>query len=271
MGINVVMVAGQVMIIYVGGKAFKVERLNAAQWGYSIVLGFLSIPVGMAIRLFPDDLAARMVPSFLKRRPKGPELTISDEEEQFRFPKPLADVKEELGFLKRVKGGRLNNLKFKMQETRDAILPRSRSGSRSRDESIPQTPEGQDDTFNSPIAGGHSPDSRKRSRSNRSRSNSALGATTVMAGIIAGSVAGWSPIERNLEDGDSMQFARGGRGRAELEERDGVEIHPATDPNDPVIPENPHSSNAPPSQIPELTPAPADIKDTKAASEQKSS
>jgi len=272
MGINVVMIGGQVMIIYVGGKAFKVERLNAAQWGYSIVLGFLSIPVGMAIRLFPDDLAARLVPGFLKRRPKGPELTISDEEEQFRFPKPLADVKEELGFLKRVKGGRLNNLKFKMQETRDAILPRSRSGSRSRDDSIPQTPEGQEDTFNSPINGSHSPDSRKRSRSNRSRSNSALGATTVMAGIIAGSVAGWSPIERNHEDGDSMKFARGSRGRAELEERDGVEIHPATAPDDPIIAENPHNSNAPPSQIAEITPSPAEAKETKpASSEQKSS
>jgi len=254
MGINVVMVGGQVMIIFVGGKAFSVVHLNAAQWGYSVVLGFLSIPVGMVIRLIPDELAARLVPSFLKRRPKGPELTISDEEEQFRFPKPLADVKEELSFLKRVKGGRLNNLKFKMQETRDAILPRSRSGSRSRD-SIPQTPEVQEDSFNLPIAGSHSPDSRKRGRNNRSRSNSALGASTVMAGIIAGSVAGWSPIERNYDDGDSLKFSRGQKGRSELEERDDVEIHPGTAPNDTIVTENPRNLVGPPSQIPEVTPA----------------
>ncbi|KAG9248720.1 hypothetical protein BJ878DRAFT_309245 [Calycina marina] len=258
LGINVVMIAGQVMIIYIGGKAFNVERLNGAQWGYSIVLGALSIPIGMVIRLFPDDLAARLVPSFLKSRARGPELTISDEEQQFKFPQPLADVKEELGFLKRVKGGRLNNLRFKLEETRDAILPRSRSGSRSREGSIPQTPEGsQEDTFNSPIAG-HSPDSRKRSRSNRSRSNSALGATTVMAGIIAGSVAGWSPIERNYEDNDSMRFPRGQKGRHDLEDRDGVELHPATAADDPVLASNPHSSKLPPSQLPELTPLPAD-------------
>ena len=258
MGINVVMVGGQVLIIFVGGKAFNVVRLNGAQWAYSIVLGFLSIPVGAAIRLIPDELLLRLIPDYLKRRPKGPEVTISDEEEQFRFPKPLADVKEELSFLKRVKGGRLNNLKFAMQQTRDQLLPRSRSGSRSRsNSSIPQTPSGEsqrEDSFPTPEAHKNS-ESRKRGRSNRSRSNSALGATTVMAGIIAGSVAGWSPIERNYEN-DTMPFSRS-RGRAELEANDHIEIHPDTKPDDQIIVESPQALEAPPSQIPEVTPVPA--------------
>lgn len=248
------------MIMYIGGKSFNVVRLNGAQWAYSIVLGFLSIPVGAVIRLVPDELIVRLIPDYLKRRPRGPELTISDEEEYFRFPKPLADVKEELSFLKRVKGGRLNNLKFKMQQTRDNLIPRSRSGSRSRD-SLPQTPDlQQEDSYNFPTgahspAGGHSPDSRKR-RANRSRSNSALGATTVMAGIIAGSIAGWSPIERGHGDNDSIRFSPS-RGRSELEGREDVEIHPGTASNDPIITENPHNLRAPPSQVEEVTPAPA--------------
>jgi len=253
------MVGGQVMIIFVGGKAFNVRRLNGAQWAYSIVLGFLSIPVGAAIRMVPDELISRLIPDYLKHRPKGPELTISDEEEHFRFPKPLADVKEELSFLKRVKGGRLNNLKFKIQETRDNLMPRSRSGSRSRD-SLPQTPDHQPEDSFGFQAGGHSPgpslDSRNRRRANRSRSNSALGATTVMAGIIAGSVAGWSPIERGHGDNDSLRFTRA-RGRSDLEARDDVEIHPGTAPDDPIITENPHNLSAPPSQVDEVTPAPA--------------
>ncbi|KAH8665938.1 hypothetical protein BGZ60DRAFT_378380 [Tricladium varicosporioides] len=252
-GINVIMVGGQVMIIFVGGKAFNVVRINGAQWAYSIVLGALSIPVGACIRLVPDELILKLIPDYIKNRPKGPEVTISDEEEQFRFPKPLADVKEELSFLKKVKGGRLNNLKFAMQQTRDQWLPRSRSGSRSRTNSIPQTPNGenqQEDTFGTPQP---TPESRKRGRSNRSRSNSALGATTVMAGIIAGSVAGWSPIERNY-DTDSVRFPR--NGRQELENRDDVVVHPATAPSDPVVTENPRSYDLPPSQVEEITTAP---------------
>lgn len=250
------MVGGQVMIIFIGGKAFSVVRLNGAQWAYSIVLGFLSIPVGAMIRLVPDELLIRLIPAYLKRKPKGPELTISDEEQQFHFPQPLSDVKEELSFLKRVKGGRLNNLKFKMQDARDNWLPRSRSGSRSRsNSSLPQTPNNGevDDSFNTqPPA--PTPESRKRGRSSRSRSNSALGATTVMAGIIAGSVAGWSPIERGYGDNESMRFSRS-QGRSELESRDDVEIHPDTKQDDPIITENPHSLGLPPSQVSEVTPA----------------
>ena len=77
-----------------------------------------------------------------------------------------------------------------------------------------------------------------------------------MAGIIAGSVAGWSPIERNYGDNDSMKFTRA-RGRSELEAIDSVDIHPGTSPSDPIITENPHNLNAPPSQVKEITPAPA--------------
>ncbi len=250
------MVGGQVMIIFVGGKAFSVVRLNAAQWAYSIVLGFLSIPIGASIRLIPDELLLRIIPDYLKKRQKKPQVTISDEEQQFRFPKPLADVKEELSFLKRVKGGRLNNLKFAVKEARDQWIPRSRSGSRSRSNSIPQTPTGeQQEDSSTPKPPRLTPESRKRGRSNRSRSNSALGATTVMAGIIAGSVAGWSPIERSYNDNDSMRFSR--NARSELGSRDDAQIHPGTKPDDLLITENPHNLSAPPSQIPEISPVPA--------------
>lgn len=259
MGINVIMVGAQVMIIFVGGAAFNVTRLNGAQWGYSIVLGFLSIPVGAAIRCVPDELLIRFTPAFLKKRRKTPEVTISDEEAQFKFPQPLADVKEELSFLKKVKGGRLNNLKFAVQQARESVMPRSRSGSRSREESaVPQTPTGENqngDTLGSPPP--PTPESRRRGRSNRSRSNSALGATAVMAGIIAGSVAGWSPIERGYNDSESARFPRSSNARSDLESRDDVEIHPDTKPDDPVILDEPRKLDLPPSQIPELSPAPA--------------
>lgn len=242
------MVGGQVMIIYVGGKAFNVVHLNGAQWAYSIILGFFSIPIGACLRLIPDEFILSLIPDFLKGGPKGPELLISDEEEHFRFPKPLADVKEELSFLKKVKGGRLNNLKFAMQQTRDTFLPRSRSSSHSRNDSNPQTPVlEQENSFGSPVQT-LSPESRRRSRSGRSRSNSALGATAVMAGIIAGSVAGWSPIERTSADNDNMGFPRS-RAKSDLETRDGILINTDTTPNDQAVTESPQKLGAPASQV----------------------
>jgi Ca2+-transporting ATPase len=66
--ILLIMIGGQTMIIFVGGVAFQVTRLNGAQSGYSIVLGFLSLPVGMIIRLIPDELVRKCLPGYLKRK-----------------------------------------------------------------------------------------------------------------------------------------------------------------------------------------------------------
>lgn len=219
-GISIIMCAGQVLIIFVGGAAFNIADggQSGIMWGTAILLGFLSIPIGVVIRLVPDSLLEKLVPESLKRRAqsKVPELAISDDDERFQhYPAAFADVRDELAFLKRLKGGRINNLKFAMKHPRETFIPKYKSPSHSRQNSrsnsvrLPTTPT-RENSFSSTggggaAAGSGTPDSRKRSRSMRSRSNSVLGAATLMTGIVAGSIgaAGWSPIER---PGDWQQF-----------------------------------------------------------------
>lgn len=204
-GISAIMCGGQVLIIFVGGHAFQIaeEGQSSTLWGIAIVLGFISIPFGIVIRLVPDSFLLALIPEFLKKRANNvPGLTISDEEMNM-YPEPLADVRDELNFLRRMKGGRLNNLKFAIAHPKEAVeMVRSRSPSHSRSNSLnaPQTPI-QDNPFEgSPIA---TPSSGKRPRSTRSRSNSALGAPTVMAGIVAAGVAaGWQPMARSDEESE---------------------------------------------------------------------
>ncbi|KAM3558940.1 hypothetical protein MY1884_003722 [Beauveria asiatica] len=196
--ISAIMCGGQVLIIFFGGAAFQIAKHQSpTMWAIAIVLGAISIPVGIIIRLIPDSLVIALVPNFLKHRSsKVPGVTISDEEMEM-YPEPLADVRDELNFIRRMKGGRLNNLKFAMQHPKE-MLTRSRSPSHSRSNSVnaPQTPV-REDSFPYPAT----PESRNRSRSNRSRSNSALGAPTVMAGIVAAGVAaGWQPMGRRSVD-----------------------------------------------------------------------
>jgi len=62
--INLIMVGGQVLIIFVGGEAFKITPLNGKEWGLSIGLGAISVPWGAVIRTFPDAWAAAMAPHF---------------------------------------------------------------------------------------------------------------------------------------------------------------------------------------------------------------
>lgn len=252
-GINLIMIGGQFLIIYVGSTAFSVHRLNGAQWGYSIVLGALSIPVGIIMRLLPDELITSVVPeSFrLSRKPK---VVVTDEENPFQYNQGIMEIKEELSFIKRYKGGRLNNLRFTMKHPREAILH-----GRSRSElSLPVTPqlEQGESAGEAPIPlAPPTPESRRRSRG-RSRSNSAL-AGAAMAGIVAGSIGGWSPItDPNEAGGGSLKFARI-RSKSDLSKEVPLEVHPDTREEDPVFVENPvrAAGGQPPSQSVLTTPA----------------
>lgn len=212
----------QVLIVFVGNVAFKIAEAPAGTsdpqgptlWAVAIVLGFVSIPFGMVIRLIPDSLLLKLIPDYLKRRRSVPGLAVTDEEAFSAYPPIFGEVRDELTFLKRFKGGRLNNLRFAMTHPRE-LMQRSRSPSHSRANSVaaPQTPN-REDSLGSNGAPAASPEKepRKRSRSMRSRSNSALGAPTVMAGIVAAGVAaGWSPMDRSTsreESSGRSQIAR---------------------------------------------------------------
>ncbi|KAF6843149.1 calcium-transporting atpase [Colletotrichum musicola] len=165
-----IMAAGQVLIVFVGDAAFKVTRLNGPQWGISLVLGFLSIPVGVLIRLVPDSICVATVRPIGKvwaKIPKWKRKKKQDEEDDAEHlggvKETLMEIREDLAFLKRIKGGRINQISeviMKPREYRERT--RSRSGSRSS------------------------------SRHNMSPMKSALG----MPGILAASVGGLSPVER---------------------------------------------------------------------------
>ena len=223
-GIQFIIVAGQILIVYIGGQAFSIHRLNRAQWIYSIVLGFLSIPVGTFIRLIPDDFIRRCIPKWLKRKTKKPQLVVSDEERQAQY-NPFEEIRQELTFMKKVRGGRLKGFTYKLQHPREA-LSRSRSGSRSQLNSKPQTPVDDHGGGDSGGLAPPTPESRRSGsrRTGRSRSNSTFGPAAAMAGIVAGSIGGWSPIAPQSDDGHSGFSFR----RSEAEDRGSLEITPSS-------------------------------------------
>lgn len=65
--INLIMIGGQVLIVFVGGEAFRITRLDGKEWGLSIGLGAISIPFGVLIRLLPDSWVTACLPGFVRR------------------------------------------------------------------------------------------------------------------------------------------------------------------------------------------------------------
>jgi P-type Ca2+ transporter type 2C len=252
-GIQFLIVGGQILIMFVGGQAFSINRINGAQWGYSLVLGALSIPVAVIIRLIPDELFTRLIPPMPMRKKRAPEFMLEDDDEKVTWNPALEEIREELQFLKKIRGGRISELTYKLQHPRDAFMPRSRSPSRTRSNSeLPQTPDGEPPSAETLTGSPATPEKAKRRP--RASSNSVFGPATAMAGIIAGSVAGgWSPIERRPDELETIRFARS-RSHSGVEGTPGMEIHPATAAEDPVFAQTTPRAGVPPSQDPELAP-----------------
>lgn len=249
-GIQLIIIGGQVLIIFVGGQAFSVKRLDeGSQWAVSIVLGAISVPIAVIIRLIPDGFIRNIIPHFWHRNKQdGPELVVSDEDRRYEWNPALEEIRDQLAFIKSVRGGRLRHIRHKLQHPQE-FLPRSRSGSRSRESSAPATPNGENGSPPPP----QSPSPEPRSRRNtRSRSNSTFGPAAAMAGVVAGSIAGWSPIDRGHDEADSITFPPVGAGT--VKDHRGIEIHPDTAADDRIVGEYSHDPKNPPSQNPDLTP-----------------
>ncbi|KAG0365769.1 PMCA-type calcium-translocating P-type ATPase [Gamsiella multidivaricata] len=59
--VQVAVVAGQVLIVQFGGQAFKTTPLSAHQWLVTVLIGSLSLPVGLCLRLLPAKLIPEAV------------------------------------------------------------------------------------------------------------------------------------------------------------------------------------------------------------------
>jgi len=260
-GIQFIIVGGQIIIMFVGGAAFSIHAIHGPQWALSIVLGIISIPFAVVIRCFPDELFAKLIPSLPRRHRPSPELVVQDDEAGITQWNPaLDDIRDELTFLKKLRGGRMQELAYKLQHPKQAFMPRSRSSSKThlrRDEDDPEkivanayAEAAQEATAAQPPA---TPEKQKRRP--RGNSNSVFGPVAAMAGIVAGSVAGgWSPVERRDEGAETVRFQRS-RAPSGVEGTSGIEIHPATSTEDPVFsPEQITDTRIPPSQNASLAP-----------------
>lgn len=107
--IFLIMVGGQILIVEVGGAAFQVTRLGGRDWGITLVIGALSLPIGALVRLTPTGPFARLlVKLHIYADPnKLPELSPEAEEEQYSYNPALSRVKDNLSTYARIRGGRL--------------------------------------------------------------------------------------------------------------------------------------------------------------------
>lgn len=57
------MMGAQILIMFIGGRAFSITTLSGGQWAYSMALGAISIPVGFFLQAVPDVIVEKPMAS----------------------------------------------------------------------------------------------------------------------------------------------------------------------------------------------------------------
>ncbi|KAK4701418.1 P-type Ca2+ transporter type 2C, partial [Phenoliferia sp. Uapishka_3] len=105
-----IMVGGQIIIVEFGGSAFQVVRVGGRDWGVAIVLGFLSLPLAVLVRLLPPEPFERfMIRLRLYPDPNAPLPTSSPSAEERQWGEGIGKVIDNLNTFSQIRGGRLRS------------------------------------------------------------------------------------------------------------------------------------------------------------------
>ncbi|KAF8340446.1 calcium-translocating P-type ATPase [Cantharellus anzutake] len=104
--ITLLEVGVQIMIVFVGGSAFQVTKLSGRDWGISLALGFVALPLGALIRCIPN----KPVEKFFKfcGLIEDPKANLFEE---WNTP-AINQVRDNLATFAKIRGGRLRTSSF---------------------------------------------------------------------------------------------------------------------------------------------------------------
>ncbi|KAG2361782.1 hypothetical protein BDR07DRAFT_1485475 [Suillus spraguei] len=110
MVITLIEIAVQVIIVFIGGTAFQVTRIGGREWGISLALGFVSIPLGALIRLLPNGpFESLFIRMRLLPKPQGGLPKVRSDVE---WNSAIELVRDNLATFANLRGGRLRSSSF---------------------------------------------------------------------------------------------------------------------------------------------------------------
>lgn len=104
-------IAIQVLIVFVTGAAFQVTPIPGREWGISLALGFVSIPLGVLVRLMPNEPFEKFFGA-LGLFGRGDEVLPSTRPDKETWGAAISLVRDNLGYFANVRGGRMRASSF---------------------------------------------------------------------------------------------------------------------------------------------------------------
>ena len=97
-------IAVQVLIVFVGGDVAQVTSLSRHEWGISLALGVVALPIGVAVRLLPNEPFEKLFTA-LRLLPKDDVLPTT--QQQMEWSPAVDQVRDGLRTFGGLRGGRL--------------------------------------------------------------------------------------------------------------------------------------------------------------------
>jgi Ca2+-transporting ATPase len=105
--------------MFVSSAAFQVTRIPARQWGISLTLGFVSIPLGVLIRCIPTPPLKR---AFIKLRiMRSDEVLPTTKLGAAEWNEATTKVRDNLSLFLSLRGGRANASSFILKSRKSKI------------------------------------------------------------------------------------------------------------------------------------------------------
>jgi Ca2+-transporting ATPase len=111
-GITLIEIAGQVIIVFKGGAAFQVKPLPGKEWGISLALGVVSIPLGAIVRLLPTAPFEKL---FNAIGLLGKTDVLPSIRPEAEWNSTIDLVRDNLNVFGQLRGGRLRSSSFVLQ------------------------------------------------------------------------------------------------------------------------------------------------------------
>jgi len=104
----------QILIVFYGSSAFQVVRIGGLQWGISLALGLMSIPIGFALRLIPNAPVERFFVrvGIMSDHSKDDLPKTRPNAEDGEWNSAISLVRDNLNMFSNIRGGRLRASSF---------------------------------------------------------------------------------------------------------------------------------------------------------------
>ncbi|KAG1781576.1 Ca-transporting ATPase [Suillus placidus] len=127
MVITLIEITVQVVIVFIGSTAFQVTRIGGREWGISLALGLVSIPLGALIRLLPNGPFERLF-ILMRLLPKSQGDLPKVRPDQVEWNSAIELVRDNLATFANLRGGRLRS---------SSLVVKSRQARLQEDKRIP--------------------------------------------------------------------------------------------------------------------------------------